>query len=214
MFCNNCGNQVPEGYAFCPICGNASLSAQTAVSTESKVKKSRAGLILGIISGVLILACIAVLALGFMGVGSPSSSPEEGYSSPTKAAKALIHALLDGDGEAAYEIMTDAMMKYQGEYTEDEFEDRVDELVDDIDEDFGEGWSYTITSAEIIFEASAEDVERVNESLSEISDVTVTEGNIVSCDIEYTMSDGSTETETLRISAFKIDGRWYACIDI
>ncbi len=36
MFCGKCGNQIPDGVAFCPSCGNATGSAQTQPQTQTQ----------------------------------------------------------------------------------------------------------------------------------------------------------------------------------
>ena len=49
MRCPQCGNEISAGFGFCTVCGYGVAPAQP------KAKKSHLGLIIGIISGVLVI---------------------------------------------------------------------------------------------------------------------------------------------------------------
>ncbi len=44
MFCGKCGNQIPEGVAFCPNCGNAMGSAQPQPQTQTQTQEQPAAI--------------------------------------------------------------------------------------------------------------------------------------------------------------------------
>jgi hypothetical protein len=60
MYCSNCGNQVPEGSAFCLKCGN-----QLGSKANEAPKKSSGGVLIVVISiGAIVLILIVALIIG------------------------------------------------------------------------------------------------------------------------------------------------------
>ena len=77
MVCQNCGNQLNEGAAFCPKCGNSvRFTINSVTDNQPKKKKSKIGLIIGLF--VIIAAIAIAIAIKI------SNSPER------KAEKALV----------------------------------------------------------------------------------------------------------------------------
>lgn len=124
MFCKNCGNQVPEGTAFCAACGTAVVAeAPAAAAVAPKADKS------GLIKLIAIVAAIAIvlgLFISLLGGGSPKS-----------IAKKYIEASIEGDIKAQYGMMVGKMQKYvekelMSEYKDEAF-DYMEEQCDELD---------------------------------------------------------------------------------
>ncbi|GEM_PF-3273945 len=81
MLCSNCGNDIPEGQSACPYCGAQMMNggvqpaydpaqAYAPAQTYAPAQKSKKGLIIGLIAGlVAIVAVVLVLVFFVFGKG-------------------------------------------------------------------------------------------------------------------------------------------------
>lgn len=81
MFCNNCGNQIPEGTKFCNNCG-ASQDMAPAPTQPAAPKKNNT-LLIAIVAAiaVVVIAVVAILALG----GKDNSGNAGGNDTPVSS---------------------------------------------------------------------------------------------------------------------------------
>ncbi|MBR3778288.1 MAG: zinc-ribbon domain-containing protein [Clostridia bacterium] len=114
MFCKNCGNQIPEGVAFCAACGTAAApAAAPAAAVAPKADKS------GLIKLIAIVAAVAIvlgLLISLLGGGSPKS-----------VAKDYIKASFEGDYKELYSLMPGKYQKYVEKelYDDDDIQERL-----------------------------------------------------------------------------------------
>lgn len=119
MFCPNCGNNVPDGVAFCNICGTAFNAPQNAApqaappqyaapvmppqyaapvmppqAMPQPPKKKKTGLIIGIVVAVIV---IIVGALAISGVFSPKTEEEQIQEISEETAKKIERGKIDGN---------------------------------------------------------------------------------------------------------------------
>lgn len=132
MFCKNCGNQIPDGVAFCAACGTAvaaapaapaapaveSYAAPVAPAAPASILSNKSNLV-KIIAAAAAAIVFIVLIFGLLGGGNPKSM-----------AKKYVEAELTGDMKAGYKLMAGKMQKLFEESVEDE--DQIFELYEGI----------------------------------------------------------------------------------
>lgn len=113
MICPNCGNNMPDGVAFCNICGTAFSAPQNAApqyavppvappqygamppqAMPQPPKKNKTGLIIGIVVAVIALI-VGVLAIS--GVFSPKTEEEQIQKVAEETAKKIERGKIDGN---------------------------------------------------------------------------------------------------------------------
>ena len=125
MFCKNCGNQVPDGVAFCAACGTpvAAAPAPAPVYAAPEVPAAPQSDKSKLIKLVAIIAAVAVvlgLFIALLGGGSPKS-----------VAKKYVEAELEGDMKAAFSVMAGKMQKcYEKEFMS-EYKDEMFEMMEE-----------------------------------------------------------------------------------
>lgn len=77
-FCTKCGAKLPENAAFCTECGAKveNISGVSGTPATPAKKKSKTGLIVGIVLGVLVAAAIGVFGVLFSGKYGKNAEPE------------------------------------------------------------------------------------------------------------------------------------------
>lgn len=72
MFCPQCGNQVPDGYKFCNVCGNSLTNSPIQVRTQPDLEETpratNARRIIGLV--LVIIGIVLGLATAFVGSGA------------------------------------------------------------------------------------------------------------------------------------------------
>ena len=121
MFCKNCGNQIPDGVAFCAACGTAAApaAAPAAAAAAPKADKSNLIKLIAIVAGV---AIVLGLFIGLLGGDSPKS-----------VAKDYIEASFEGDLKKTYSLQPGKMQKMFEKETDDE--DEMFEMVEEYGEE-------------------------------------------------------------------------------
>lgn len=127
MFCKNCGNQVPDGVAFCAACGTPVVAAPAAAAPVYAAPAAAPAAPLGdkskLVKLVAIIAAVAVvlgLFIALLGGGSPKS-----------VAKKYVKAELEGDMKAAFSVMAGKMQKCYEKELMDEYKDEMFEMMEE-----------------------------------------------------------------------------------
>lgn len=117
MFCKNCGNQIPDGVAFCAACGTAVAPAAPAAEAAPAAPVAAAPKNNNTIKLIAIVAVVAIvlgLLVGLLGGGSAKS-----------VAKKYVEAQINGDTKAMYDLMAGKMQKYVEEEVMDDYKDEI-----------------------------------------------------------------------------------------
>lgn len=132
MFCKNCGNQVPDGVAFCAACGTAVAAAPAAAPAANPAQAAVAAVkgnkTVKLIAIVAVVAIVLGLIVGLLGGGNAKS-----------VAKDYVKASLEGDLKEVYSLMPGKMQKYLEKevYDDDEIQDQmfegIEEQADELD---------------------------------------------------------------------------------
>ncbi len=69
MFCNKCGNNVPEGNRFCPSCGSPVGAQQAPASGVPPKKEGKGGGFFSTPAGIVVIIVISLLVVGGLTVG-------------------------------------------------------------------------------------------------------------------------------------------------
>ncbi|MBQ8524454.1 MAG: zinc ribbon domain-containing protein [Clostridia bacterium] len=210
MFCGHCGNQIPDGVGFCPVCGNQT-GAQAPVQNTPK-KKMSTNTIIGIIAVVAVVVALAIILFAVFAGG------KSGASSAEAVVEKYLDATLDFDVDALFECLhediIEAAAEEEGFDSVSEFKDELKEQLDqaaDMMDALGASieLSYDITDTE---ELEDDDLDEIAEELEDEFGVKVTAATAVTVE-QYTkgtaMGQEIDETETTTIVAVKIDGDWY-----
>ena len=121
MFCKNCGNQIPDGVAFCAACGTAAAPAAAPAAAAAAPKADKSNLI-KLIAIVAAVAIVLGLFIGLLGGDSPKS-----------VAKDYIEASFEGDLKKTYSLQPGKMQKMFEKETDDE--DEMFEMVEEYGEE-------------------------------------------------------------------------------
>ncbi|MBR5615306.1 MAG: zinc ribbon domain-containing protein [Clostridia bacterium] len=121
MFCKNCGNQIPDGVAFCAACGTAAAPAAPAAEAAPAANPAQAAIAavkgnntIKLIAVVAAIAIVLGLFIGLLGGGSAKS-----------VAKKYVEAQINGDTKAMYGLMAGKMQKYVEEELMDDYKDEI-----------------------------------------------------------------------------------------
>lgn len=130
MFCKNCGNQVPEGVAFCAACGTPvtaapaaaapAYAAAAAPAAAPAAPKSDKSALIKLIAVIAAAAIVLGLLIALLGGGSAKS-----------VAKKYVKAEIEGDMKAAYSLMVGKMQKYVENEVYDDYEDELFEYMEE-----------------------------------------------------------------------------------
>lgn len=105
MFCKNCGNQVPDGVAFCAACGTpvaaAPAAAPAANPAQAAVAAVKGNKTVKLIAIVAVVAIVLGLIVGLLGGGSAKS-----------VAKDYVKASFEGDLKELYSLTPGKYQKY------------------------------------------------------------------------------------------------------
>ena len=128
MFCKNCGNQVPDGVAFCAACGTAVAAAPAAPAAAPAANPAQAAIAavkgnktVKLIAIVAAVAIVLGLFIGLLGGGSAKS-----------VAKDYIKASFEGDLKEMYSLMPGKYQKYIEKEVYDD-DDQQDTLFENIE---------------------------------------------------------------------------------
>lgn len=236
MFCKNCGNQIPEGVAFCAACGTAAAPAAPAAEAAPAANPAQAAIAAvkgnGTIKLIAIVAAVAIvlgLFVGLLGGGSAKS-----------VAKDYIKASIEGDIKAQYGLMVGKMQKYVEKELMDDYKDEafdyMEEQCDEMDikaninnfnqyykaskklnaaqmkETYGKGYKVKIEVREVEDMRSSE-LEEIqdtydNEALEDyVKANKIKKGKIVTVKV---IIDGKKETKTYDRTVYvvKYQGKW------
>lgn len=129
MFCKNCGNQIPDGVAFCAACGTPVAAAPAAAApvyaapaapvAPAAPASDKSKLIKLIALGAAVVVFL-VLILSLLGGGSPKS-----------VAKKYVQAELDGDMKAGFSVMAGKMQKCYEKEIMSEYKDEMFEMMEE-----------------------------------------------------------------------------------
>ena len=204
MYCSNCGNSMPDGTQYCPLCGAAQdVAPQIPVNYPNPAypaqeKSSVAKFVVFGVAAVAAIALIAVICSTLFSSGSET------------ALKKFCKALEKGDGEAAVEVMypEDApyysdMMKYADEYVEN----IADMYGDDLEV------SYEVCKEEKLDSDTLEDLGDYLESHYDLDADQLSKAYLMQ--VKLTLSgDDDKDSQKMWIVMYKYDGDWYLDSDI
>ena len=215
MFCPKCGNQLPDGSAFCLKCGfriagvSGGGSAQQSNNSMSDfVRRHKKGCIIAVVA---VIALIFILRI--VSGRSGSASVNGGFSSPDDAVDAFTKAMLDQN---------------EGEYLECFPETMRDDISEGIDQqlyleqtaansrdlqspyrfflaDEDENLAFTVQSLE---DMPKEDIEGYNENYG----YEAKEGKIANVQISNSQSLGAgtaTQSNNFTVAIGKIGRKWF-----
>lgn len=228
MFCKNCGNQIPDGVAFCAACGTAAAPAAAPAAAAAAPKADKSGLI-KLIAIVAAIAIVLGLFISLLGGGNPKS-----------IAKKYVEASIEGDIKAQYGMMVGKMQKYVEEELMDDYKDEafdyMEEQCDELDvkakvnnfnqyyaaskkvaaakmkEQYGKGYKVKIEVREVE-EMRSSELEEVQEFYDndEMEDFVnadkIKKGKIVTVKV---IIDGKEDTQTYdrTVCVVKYKGKW------
>ena len=135
MFCPKCGNELPEGAAFCNACGagvekKASDAKPAAMPAEAIEKKPGAGpnpKIIAAIAAVVVFVVVLVVAVGSCSSsGGPAAS--SGASAPSQEYSGKLGKLVAlSNSELASTLESDGFTKSGDKYTKGDIEVELDD---------------------------------------------------------------------------------------
>lgn len=210
MYCSNCGNSMPDGTQYCPICGAAqNVTPQAPVNYPNNYpnpaypdysagqmpaqKKSSAAkfVIIGVVV-VAAIALIAVICLALLGGDSET------------ALKKFCKALEEGDGKATVEVMYPEdshyysdMMKYANEFVEN----IAFEYGDDLDA------SYEVFEEVKLNSDILKDLGDYLESHYDLDADQLSKAYLMQ--VNLTISGDDKDSQKMWIVTYKYDGNWY-----
>lgn len=218
MFCKNCGNQIPDGVAFCNNCGAAAAEApaqapvaaapvveqapaaqyvapQYAAPAPQKSNGKMIGIIIAAVAAVAAIVVVLVLVLG------------GGSGSPEAVAEKYIIAQIEYDANGLVDCMADLTLKQSSEmlgYDEINKDAILEKLEESIPED-PEIKDYEIISVERSDEGIDfdEEIEGIKEQFGEEAANAISE--ICKVRIELKL-DGETTSRT--VTCIKENGDW------
>lgn len=121
MFCKNCGNQIPDGVAFCAACGTAAApAAPAAAAAAPAAPKADKSSLIKLIAVVAAVAIVLGLLISLLGGGSPKS-----------VAKDYVEASINGDIKAQYGLMVGKMQKYIEKEVMDDYKDEAFDMMEE-----------------------------------------------------------------------------------
>ncbi len=205
MFCLRCGAQIPDDSVFCAKCGaSVQAGSQPApVDSAALEKKSKKGLVIGIIAAVLVLALVAGGAFLYL-------------TSPYYVLSKYFDAYEDADLEAVLELAPEeyyeALEELYGDLDEEleelaeSLEDEFDELDDEYDLGGDLKLSYKILGSRTLED---EEVDALQENFDEIgADLKIEKAKAFW--IEITLKGKDNEhSGTTTMTLIKVDGKWY-----
>lgn len=219
MFCGNCGNQIEEGAAFCPICGGKLESAEDtnvnnnfdnntyAVQVDNAENKKYK--MVGVVSVAVVAVLVVIFACVLFG--------GRGYK---KTVKEYIEATFEMDGKAMLDLLPEDVIDYVREEEDmtkkemiEEFDDMLEESLEWIELYVGDDLSYLYE----IVDVDDYSKRKVNELIEEISDeldidINVKAAKTVTVEIAVEGEDDDYEYE-MDICVVKIGRSWYLWSD-
>ncbi len=224
MFCPNCGNQIPDGSAFCPVC-NAQLSP---VVTPQKPKTDLKKILIPIVCVVALVAVVAGIVFAVNGgksKGGSSSSSGGGSSSSSSYTKVIDNYFKAIEKNNADLMQSSVVSQYQVEYINSNgedaseiFEEIVQYAYEDYYYDCGENFKieYEIVDKE---QATEEDLAYLKENFYDYYDISydedqlpITDGYEIEVECTITGDDYST-TDSYNLDLIKEDGKWRILYD-
>ena len=216
MYCSNCGNSMPDGTQYCPMCGAVQdVAPQAPVNYPNSYpnptypdygagqmptqKKSPVAKF--VVIGVVAVAAIALIAVICSALFSSGSET---------ALKKFCKAIEKGDGEAVVEVMYPEdstqysnMMEYADEYVEN----MADMYGDDLD------ISYDVRKEEKLDSDTLEDLGDYLESHYDLDADQLSKAYLMQ--VKLTLAgDDDKDTEKMWIVTYKYDGNWYLDSDL
>ena len=219
MFCENCGNKLAEGSAFCTNCGArvggapAAAPAAPAAAAPSpfativrKVKANKKVALIGAAALVVIVAVILVLTLA-------------GGRTAEGTVQQFMDATVKADVTKIFELIPEDVKEYLAEeegYKKSEIKKLIKEMEEDLKDSYesmedyyGEfEMTYKIKGEE---ELSRSDLKDLKEEYSDIG-VKVSEAKVFEVQVTMDFEDYGKEKNTMEIVVIKVGNNWY--IDI
>lgn len=200
MFCSYCGSQIEENVKFCSCCGKPVLTGPAEpippqyMPIQEPVKKSKKGLIFGLIGGVA--AIVAVVLILVLGKGNTYTDPIDTFMKGMQN-RSISQAMDAYPPE--YGEMLDLAMSLSGMDEDQVFDQMMDIGFDD--------FTYTIGEAKPM---DKDEIEYYADRLARMiglydTGFEVTEGYMV--DVTVTSPLYGSSTDDLAVGM--IDGKWY-----
>lgn len=127
MFCKNCGNQIPDGVAFCAACGTAAAAEAPAAAPAPAANPAQAAVAAiksnSTVKLIAIVAAVAIVLGLFIGL--------LGGSNPKSVAKKYVEASINGDVKAQYSLMVGKMQKYIEKEVMDDYKDEAFDMMEE-----------------------------------------------------------------------------------
>lgn len=223
MFCQQCGNPLPENAKFCTACG-ASMNAPSdptpapAVETPApvKVKKQRKRLSDGALLGIVLGAIAAVSAIAVLVVFLLIGGTKPGARSPELAAEEAVIAFATRDGEALLNLMPQALVERLADIADVDVENR-DKLAKKVFETLGDDASFMDEDNAVTIRRIREGEEITKDRLEMYLEMIVrngisrkeTEKVTDAREFEISFSVNGTSVQTALVYVFEYEDRWY-----
>ena len=210
MFCNNCGNPVEEGTAFCQNCGSL-VSPEEAIVVAEKKTSGNKKIIIGVLAAV-----VAVVALILVFGGKKYEKVAEDYlkaaqkgkgkevvtlSIPEKVLKKMCKEL-DISKSDAYDIAEEYAEEIDGKISFDikksESLKKLDKLEDEV-----EDW-YEIDDLDDFRDMMEEGLGEYGFDEDKVKNAYAVEAKIT-----FKYDDGEKESEKIVFIVYKYEGKWY-----
>lgn len=229
MFCGKCGNQLPDGVAFCPSCGNATGAqpktqpqAQAQVQAQPQMqynpqmqaapakKKVSTNTIIGVAAVAFVVIAIVVALILILGGGGSKG----GAKTAVAAAEGFYNAYLDQDVDTMLDYIHEDVVK---EAADENYDGSVKELKEDLAYELENEYAM-IDEAEITFaivgseEYDEDDFEELKDVYLDKYDLKLSSAMIVNYELTIKGTAFGEELDTTSehtVIVVKIGGKWF-----
>ena len=234
MFCQKCGTQLPDGAAFCPVCGWSAARQPQPQPLQPPKKNNTLLIVLLALVAVLFIASVALTIVlvsrdsGSSGGSSSKTEEEDNSKSESSDAASVaeafivglftddVDAMTDQIPEELYEVMVDmgeantvSQMKRQ---VKNFFQEIIDDFYDELD------ILYRVDPRDVKVKVSGlkKDRDETNDLKDEVIDayadaydVTVKDFAAYTCTLTVTVNGEKETFDDFYIPLIKLGSKWY-----